>query len=181
MSIHELLELVQPPTHPTRVGTDEQWAEVERAVGLALPADYKEFIRAYGSGHFARFYSVYSPFTDFNYTGLLPSILRVCDAERSFKREVPDRSPFPIHPEVPGLLPWACDENGNFYFWLTSGHPDGWNVIVNEVRGDGYSQYDCSMTAYLARVLRGEIQALASDYPMVEDRVFEPWATVSRP
>lgn len=179
MSIEELKRLVPPPPQPGEVGTMEQWEAMEHTLGLVLPSDYRDFVFAYGSGLFARFYRVYNPFAASEYIALLPSISRVCEDEREFRRDWPDTVPYPIYPEVAGLLPWGNDQNGNDYYWLTEGPPDEWRVLTNEVRGDGYCKHDCSMTEYLVRVLRGEISPLASGYPTAEDRAFASWPSTA--
>ena len=155
----------------------EQWRSVERELGTPLPSDYREFVFNYGSGLFAQFYRVYNPFAKSEYTALLPSVRRVCDAEREIKRGWPDQVPYKIHPEKAGLLPWGNDENGNDYYWLTDGPPDSWLVLSDEVRGEGFREYGRSMTDFLADVLLGNIKALAGDYPTEEHRVFEAWTT----
>ncbi len=175
MPIEALKKLVPPPRHPTEVGSLEQWDAFERTLGLTLPSDYREFVFTYGSGRFAQFYGIYNPFAVSEYIALMPSIQRVCAATRVIKRNWPDVVPYPIYPDQHGLLPWGSDDNGNYYFWLTKGPPDTWLVLSDEVRGEGFREYNCTMTEFLAGVLLGEIKALASDYPTDEDRVFESW------
>ena len=87
--------------------------------------------------------------------------------------QFPQYYPYPICPEFPGFLPWGSDDNGNYYRWLTEGPADRWMVLTNEVRGQGYWLHNRTMTEYLAGVFRGEIAALASDYPAPGDLVFE--------
>jgi hypothetical protein len=175
MPIELLKKIVPPPTRPSEVGSFQQWQAVEHELGLVLPTDYREFVVTYGSGLFAQFYRVYNPFAASKYTALATSVQRVCAAAREIKCEWPDQVPYPIYPEQPGLVPWGNDENGNDYYWLTEGASDTWRVLSDEVRGEGFRDYGCTMTEFLARVLLGEIEALAGDYPRDENRVFEVW------
>jgi hypothetical protein len=177
MPIEPLKALVPPPAHPSEVGTLQQWQAVERQLGLVLPTDYREFIFSYGTGLFADFYRIYNPFAVSAYTAFIPSVLRTCAGAREIKGKFSDRVPFPLFPDRPGLLPWGNDENGNDYFWLTEGDPDTWKVLSDEVRGDGFQEYGCTMTEFLTGILLGKFDALAGDYPQEEDRVFKTWTT----
>jgi hypothetical protein len=175
MPIEPLKKIVPPPAQPSEVGSLQQWQTVEHQLGLVLPADYRDFVFSYGSGLFAQFYRVYNPFASSEYTALHASVHRVCGAAREFKRDWPDRVPYPIYPDQPGLLPWGNDENGNDYYWFTEGAPDTWRVLSDEGRGEGFREYGCTMTEFLTKVLLGEFEALAGDYPRDENRVFEAW------
>lgn len=171
----ELLKLVPAPRHPLEIGSLEQWNAIERALGLSLPADYKEFAFSYGTGLFARFYRVYNPFSASPWMRLLPSVERVCGALRAFKMDWPDQVPHRIYPEAAGLLPWGNDENGNDYYWLTDGPPDAWRVFSDENRGEGLRGHDVPMGQFLTEVLLGKREALAGGYPTSEDFVFSPF------
>ncbi|HEV7405312.1 MAG TPA: SMI1/KNR4 family protein [Chthoniobacteraceae bacterium] len=173
MSIERLGNLVEPPKRPSEVGSLAQWEAVERQLGVVLPSDYRDFVFTYGTGHFAHFYGVYNPFASSEWIALWPSVQRVCAGERQIKRHFPDAVPYPVYPDQPGLLPWGGDDNGNYYFWMTKGAPDTWKVLSDEVRGEGFQEYGCTMTEFLTGVLCGEFKPLAGDYPKDEDRVFE--------
>lgn len=173
MAIEPLKKIVTPPQRASEVGTLEKWHEVERQLGVELPSDYRDFVFAYGSGLFARFYRVYNPFAASEWTALYSSVQRVCGWQRDTKRQWPKRVPYPIYPEQRGILPWGNDENGNDYFWVVDGPADTWSVVSDATRGEGFREYGCTMTEFLKKVLLGECKALASEYPTEEDRVFE--------
>jgi hypothetical protein len=175
MSIAHLKRLVRPPALPTDVGSLADWRLCEQRLGVILPSDYRDFIFTYGTGLFARFFRVYSPFAN-GAMSLYSSVQDTCKWRRETKRDFPDRVPYPIYPERPGILPWGNDENGHDYYWLTRGKPDDWIVLADEVRGGGFSEHDCSMTEYLAGVLLGPIEPLAGDPFTEEDRTFKPFA-----
>ena len=175
MSLIKLRELVAPPPQPLEVGDLAEWPTVEQRLGLPLPSDYRDFILTYGTGKFANFYCVYNPFSISEWVNLHSSIERLCKIERELKRDWPNTVPYQIFPDRPGLLPWGCDDNGNYYYWVTEGVPDSWHVVSNEVRGEGYREYGRCMSGFFCDVLTGKIQALAGDYPQKEDRVFEPF------
>jgi hypothetical protein len=172
MAIRDVTALIPPPAEPSQVGTLADWQAVERELGLTLPSDYRDFVFTYGTGDLARFYRVWNPFQGSEFVDL---VRRICGYEQESQRQFPERFPYPIYPECPGFLPWGSDDNGNYYGWLTEGLADQWPVLTNAVRGQGYLLHRCSMTDYLARVLRGEIRPLASDYPSLEDLVFNAY------
>ena len=175
MSIHQLKSLVPPPIRPFEVGSIEQWQAIEQNLGLVLPADYRDFVFTYGTGLFAQLYRVYNPFSTNDWMNLSTSIGRDCGWIRETKRDWPNRVPYPIFPESSGLLPWGNDENGNHYYWITSGSPDSWLVVSDELRGEGFREYGKCMTDFLCEVLTGKIEALAGDYPRDENLVFKPF------
>ena len=176
MAIDELLKIVPPPKHPTEIGTLAQFRQVEKRLGTRLPSDYRKFIFKYGTGAFAREYFVFSPFTANQHLSLTRKVPELCKYERQFKETWGvEAVPYNVYPDSPGILPWGADNNGNNYFWLTTGDPDDWVVVQNEVRGTGYKQRDCSLTEFLLGILSGRIESLVGEYPSDEDHVFEPW------
>ena len=169
------MKIVAPPAKPFEVGTLAEWSSIEQQLGTQLPSDYRDFVFAYGTGLFARFYRVYNPFAVSKYIALLPQSKLVCDYNRESQRSFPERFPYPYFPEAGGLLPWGNDENGNDYFWLTEGPPNRWVVVQDENRGDGIRVHPCSMTSFLVAILQRRIQALAGGYPTSTDYTFQPW------
>ncbi len=59
-ALDELLTVLPPPKRPLHNRGD--WAAVEAAIGLRLPADYKAFIAAYGRGTINNCLEIQSPF-----------------------------------------------------------------------------------------------------------------------
>lgn len=175
MSLARLKRLVAPPESPAEVGTLQQWQDLERSLGAELPRDYREFVFTYGTGLFAGFYRVHNPFASSQWMALLTSVTRVCDCNRESQKEFPERFPHPYFPEKNGLLPWGNDENGNDYFWLTQGQPDEWQVVEDEVRGDGIKAHPFTMTDFLISILNKTTEPLASGYPLETDYEFDSW------
>lgn len=52
MPIEELIAVVQPPIHPVETGDFAKWEAVQRALGLSLPSDFRDFGIRYGTGCF---------------------------------------------------------------------------------------------------------------------------------
>ena len=170
-SLKKLLKLVPPPAK--RVEASGDWPGVERGIGTKLPTDYRQFIEAYGSGQFGKFYWVYNPFTSADRTNLLVRVKELCARYQKDHEENRRRFPYAAHPVKPGLLPWGHDDNGNFYFWFTEGEPDKWVVLSDESRGRGFARHEVNMSGYLLGVMEGRITPLAGDYPRKNHRVFD--------
>jgi hypothetical protein len=169
VAIDDVVALVPPPANPNQIGTLDEWRAVERELGLAFPTDYQEFVLTYGTGMFATEYAVFNPFAGTKY---LQRVRYLCEIEADFRRKFPNRVPYAVYPEPGGVFLWGNDQNGNYYGWLTAGPPDRWPVVTNEVRGHGYREHGCSMTDYLAGVLRGQIDPLIGDFPGPDCFVF---------
>ena len=143
-SLENLLRLINPPDSPADTGQPDQWADVERALGMPLPSDYKQFINAFGTGEFNDLFWVYNPFSSIESMNLLwqagvPESLEmdeelgrvyrfdsILDHYYSFRCEYPEDCPLPPYPEPGGLLPIGGDSNGGSMWWLTEGEPGVW-------------------------------------------------------
>lgn len=126
----ELIALVPPPLHPVGTGTQEKWAKVERKLGTPLPSDYKCLVDVYGTGRFADWINLYSPFAAVrsqNMCFVKEDILGLYRESMNIKPA--DLPPFPAFPEPGGLLPWGGDDNGCEFCWATNGSPEEWIVI----------------------------------------------------
>ena len=145
MSVEQLASLVPPPAQPVDIGGPEAWDALQARLGLPLPADWLAFGRRYGSGAFdGGNLWVVNPVG----AGAADEVEYQCGFE----------FPFPTHPSSPGFLPWAADENGNKFGWLTEGPPDGWPVAVVGHESEGAPErHPGPMTAFLARLLGGEL------------------------
>lgn len=165
MTAMERLRQELPP--PGRIfGAQGDWSQVERELGLSLPTDYKEFISTYGSGKVCGFVSVYSPFVR-NINWSFGSYLEQCRSayQALVDTRVLDGIPYPVLPEMGGLLPFGTTENGNCLNWLTVGPPDQWELIAWDpdylkFRATGYR----SLSAYLADIV-GQRCGLVTDDP----------------
>ncbi len=175
MAIAALTKLVPPPKQPLQVGSLAEWELAERKLCLALPSDYRDFVFTYGTGLFAGFYRVYSPFATERSMSLVPAVADTCEWRLNTRKEFPERVPYPIYPESGGILPWGNDENGHDYYWLTRGSPEDWIVLSDNVRGSGFAEHKCSMTGYLLAVLKGKIAPLCGDAFTRRDFVFKPF------
>ncbi|MBR7827938.1 SMI1/KNR4 family protein [Actinospica sp. MGRD01-02] len=150
----ELTRLVPPPAAPVDARGD--WHSVEAELGLALPADFKQLIEAYGLGQFVDFITPLTPFGSRDL--LMRSARDILDSEHSFREENPEDSPYAIYPEPGGLLEWAGTDNGDRLCWLTEGEPDQWTTIAWNQRSWSYDVFPVGAVEFLAGWLAGRIE-----------------------
>lgn len=153
-AIDALLRLVAPPADPVDGRGD--WQQVEAALGLPLPSDFKALTTHYGLGQFVGFITPLTPFGSRDL--LLGAARRLLDGERAFRDQHPDRCPHPFHPEPGGLLPWAGTDNGDRLCWLTEGDdPDAWPVVAWNPRSWRYETHRTGAAGFLHAWLSGQV------------------------
>lgn len=153
-ALDALVRLCPPPAGPPPA---VDWARAERALGAALPADYKRLVEAYGAGVF-----------DDTVWLLVPdSAYDDCDLHaRAMEREevlaglweAGEDKPAGLGEEGARVLPWAFEEGtGAFLYWLArpGRQPDQWTVLYNEGRGPLWEHHDTGCLAFLLAVLTG--------------------------
>jgi hypothetical protein len=149
----DLARLVPPPPQPRWAHGD--WHEVEAALGLELPTDFKQLVGAYGAHHFDGFLTPLAPFGGRDL--LVGPAQRLLDQERGFRAADPDACPYPFYPEPGGLLPWAGTDNGDRLCWLTDGRPDAWTVVCWNPRSWRYDAHPVGAVEFLVGWLSGRI------------------------
>lgn len=83
--------------------------------------------------------------------------------------------PYALYPEADGLLPWGTTDNGDQLFWLATGSPNEWSVIINEVRSSIFEHFACSMTEFLYGLIISEIQSEIIPHDCLDSNcLFEP-------
>jgi hypothetical protein len=137
-TVDDLIDLAPPPEWRIDAGSPEAWDEVERALGTALPEDYKLMINVYGSGNFNDLFYLFNPFDSHGESGhfVKQAYRRYCfglsvlNFYDDIKRIDEELCPFPTFPEPGGLLPLGGDLNGGHAFWLTEAAPEAWPLII---------------------------------------------------
>ncbi len=167
MSIDRLKQLLPPPVAPIELGQPDEWLAVEQRLGIALPADYKDYITSFGTGYLGKFLWIFSPFARKTTLNLECQIRVRLDALREIKRQFPNDVPFKAFPESGGLLPCGATGNGDCLYWLTEGAPEKWPILVNESRGPDWVRFAMPLTAFLVGVLRRDIvcEIFPQDFP----------------
>ncbi|MFI6148656.1 hypothetical protein [Streptomyces sp. NPDC051109] len=156
IALDALVRLCPPPAGPLPA---VDWAQAERVLGTALPADYKQLVDTYGDGVFDETIWLLAP----------DSAYSECDlhAQTAERDEIlADLWEFEAKPaalsEVGArVLPWAFEEGtGAFLYWLArpGQHPDEWTVLYNEGRGPLWEHHGTGCSALLLAVLTGTVE-----------------------
>lgn len=152
--IEALEQVVPPPPAPYR-SFSGPWTRVETYLGTALPQDYKDFARLYGSGLFLDVLIVHVPSTDDPEATLETQVRKTSRAFNTYGNQ-----PYPMWPRLGGLINFGVTENGDHLFWLPIGPPDQWKVVFWD-RGLGedecFEEFDCGMAEFLAGLADGSI------------------------
>lgn len=154
-----LIASLPRPASPVCAPKPEQWKPVEKQLKTALPKDYKRFIEEYGTGQINEFFYILSPFAKARPMNLLDGGMKLLDAQRTVKSEAPEDVPYPLFPEKGGLLPFGLTDNGDVFYWRTSGAPEAWTIVVNESRGPEYEKFKLSTTKFIERLAAGKLKS----------------------
>jgi uncharacterized protein (TIGR02996 family) len=128
--LDELRSLLPPPKRP--FANTGNWDEVEKELGLVLPADYKAYIMAYGGGGFGCI-DIPSPF------GIRRDVRRWWESWAAIYRDISQyvEVPYPVFPEPGGLLCFGTLGDVDNLNWLTVGDPDRWPFVYYD-REEGF-------------------------------------------
>ncbi|MFD0258467.1 SMI1/KNR4 family protein [Kitasatospora indigofera] len=139
------------PPH-SGAGDPVDWDEAARRWGTPFPADYRDFVSAYGGGSINRSLSI----------GLPLEVAQGPGGPLGFEEliecgyELLDLDPGHA-PALRGRISWALDCSANQAFWDTADpDPDRWTTLVLTRLGD-WVEYDCGMADFLVGFLTGEI------------------------
>jgi hypothetical protein len=156
MAIQELTSLVPPPAQPLEAGPTERWDEIQAKLGTALPADFRDFGLAYGTGKFIeQGITVFNPFAAV-FSQQMEETLAIW---RSLKKAEGRREvPYPVFPQKRGLLSWGVDEGGNGLFWLMEGGTaEEWPILVRGHEATKWDRFEMQLTTFLSKLLSSQI------------------------
>ncbi|MFV2197041.1 hypothetical protein [Nocardiopsis sp. LOL_012] len=186
--VEKIIDLVGDST----VGKKEPivWGEIEEAMGLALPEDYKILASKYFTVNLGSI-SLITPRAGtpgdpdlLVATRESEEIFREFLAEDPFVGDVPQKMDgtllegyprFPdFYPTVPGLLKWGDDFIGDEFYWYVDGPSSEWKILAKE-RDGWWCEHEMSVSEYIykaaIRVLDCEIVAKSFD----DENLFVEW------
>lgn len=131
------------------------WVEVHAGLGTELPVDYRVLSDNYLHLAIAGFMGVLHPDRSDTGYGLQEFVDETLGFLRDRRAIMPERMPYPLFPEPGGLLPWEVTDNNDFFFWLTSGEPDRWRVVVTDQTE--WWEFEGGMQKFLVGLLRGDL------------------------
>ncbi|MEU3744364.1 MULTISPECIES: SMI1/KNR4 family protein [Streptomyces] len=147
------LERLCPP--PPTGGRDVEWAAVEEALGVVLPADYKRLVRTYGGGVFAGLLWLLEPDC--------PDAMYDLVAQTAEREEIltdlwamGEKKPPELDEGDVRLVPWGYVEGaGHVLYWLVRPgvEPEEWTVILNEGRGPLWEAHAMSCSQFIHDVV----------------------------
>jgi hypothetical protein len=151
----ELKAILPPPEEPYKA--EDDWACIEFALQTALPADFKAFIAAYGSGYVHDLGFKSDPPTGtscdpyvlnpFDYLGGNDFFRRVGSTIKyvgAMHHDYPRTYPYPPWPHKGGLLNWCTTGNGDAFYWRTEGTPDNWPIVAWHDASAKFIDYPCA-------------------------------------
>ena len=165
-AMERLLEMIPPPGESQA----RDWADIERQLGVSLPADYKQLVDAYGGGVFDEAIWLLEP----GCSNPEYDLLEVAREREGVLSELWkfEAKPAALQEEGTRVLPWAYgEEGGEYLYWLIRPgvEPESWTVLINEGRGPEWEGHPQSCAQFLLNVLAGEIQSeLFSELPAEE-------------
>ncbi|GLZ79847.1 hypothetical protein Afil01_46540 [Actinorhabdospora filicis] len=146
-----------------RMATPHTWAEVETALGLEFPVDYKMWAEEYPSLYLFKFLHLDNPL-DFPVSVDLEIdvLAEVREVAEEFGREitgddgsiVDHRPALPFYPAPGGLLFFGQSDNGDYCTFLTAPDPREWEVVVTD--GGSWWHSGRGFAAFLTGLLTGE-------------------------
>ncbi|MFJ6521656.1 hypothetical protein ACIQJ4_25775 [Streptomyces filamentosus] len=153
-AIDALVRLCPPPAVPPPAVA---WEEVERSLGLPLPADYKRLVGTYGCGVFDETVWLLAPGAPRADEDLLAQTAERAEVLESLW-EIGEERPGELEEPGARVVPWAYEEgSGAFLYWLVrpGRRPDEWTVLYNEGRGPLWEAHATGCAAFLHAVLTG--------------------------
>ncbi|MFF9458675.1 SMI1/KNR4 family protein [Streptomyces flaveolus] len=158
---------------PASGGDPVDWAEIEQTTGLALPADYREFVETYGGGEIDEYIGVLTPPVPDSPCG------EVLDLINPVIDETEDLRTLLMTDVLPPVWTFASLGEGDVAFWLCEGAPDDWRVAVWERQiayGDNrWTVFDGGMAAFLLAVLTGGIAPFSDELSEIDQHEFTSW------
>ena len=179
-----LMKRWPPPSQRQHTGQQIGFEGVERDLGLALPAWYKQLTYAYGQGIWFQMIVVLNPFMAWLYD--LEPWMSVrgyaggpswCKRLRASREEFPDFIRSPIYPEPDGLFPWAFLQDGGVLYWLTAGPPERWKTLHDRdlCSEEDWESFEMSVTGLLWRLATGDAKVKGTE---LEERIAPYRSTV---
>ena len=150
-------ELVIALGGPAGPAHQVDWGDIATLLGTDVPVDFKYLAEANGAGEIEGGIIVTAP----SPTAMALDFARynqgITGDYRKYSRELAeDGFPYRFYPDSGGLIGWGYCGEGSF-FWKSSGEPNSWTVVVMEVRGAGWFEFDGGMAEFLLKLIRREI------------------------
>ncbi|MBB5112144.1 hypothetical protein AB0K27_02120 [Micromonospora echinospora] len=149
----ELLAAVPPPAG--RSSRFDQWDELDRRLGFAVPQDYRLVIDAYGPGCFDGYLHVLQPKSPFE-----PIRLGSFGAQyrERIRAQIETGRVIPHAPDR--LQPVARTEDGDVVSWVvaSAGESDSWSLAINNSSRSEWLSFEGGIASFLHAVFVGGLR-----------------------
>jgi hypothetical protein len=148
----------------------QDWDVVERALGVFLPAEYKELLAVFppGTFHAPRLADgsvmVQPPYWVDGVPDQLVQFETELDELRDWRAKHPADVPRPVFPEPDGMIPWARALRECLLWVRDSPDPDRWTVAISNGgiwrASEGspvLEEFDCGAVEFLIGLVTGQI------------------------
>ena len=169
MNIESLKTLMDPPAKLHSNSVD--WHMVESQLSISLPEDYKLYIDSYGAGWVNDYIFILTPTLGDDLYNLQKQSQIMLDRYRNFKIEFPEYYPHEAFPDVGGLFPFGYTEGGGHLYWKACGNPEDWAVVIYGSGGGRWEEYKLSMTEFLQKILKNEVNCKMLPADLTDDGV----------
>lgn len=174
MDISEIMLRLPLPGSPKE--TDElEWDRIERALGVDLPRDYKDFVSIYGTGSIGHFLWVFNPSSK-NRSLNGEAIRYFLTSYENLKHDLPADYIRPAFPSVNSFLPFAVTDNGDTLVWILNGmHSDSWKVGIMSSNQSNEEIFELGFVAFLVQLLDKKIVSSILPHQFLKaDKKFNP-------
>ncbi|MEV6602476.1 hypothetical protein AB0M36_37345 [Actinoplanes sp. NPDC051346] len=128
------------------------WRAVEDALGLALPAGFRELVEAFPPGEFQTFFKALHPAKQDGGAGFRKEITSYARIVADWAEDQPE--PMAVYPEPGGLVPWATIGFDYTLCWRPgNGRPDTWPTVLCDSGTDPWPVYEMSTVEFLIALL----------------------------
>jgi hypothetical protein len=172
--LERLRSLVPPPSGG---GGRRDWAAVERRLGRALPADYKDFVDAYGGGQLDRHVGLLVPAPSRPGSELVSYNDGYFD-DLTNLWEITENRPPELDVDDLRLVVWADTIDADTLNWLVlpGEPPERWPVAVLDADLGDCELYPMTCTEFLAGLVSGEIDSgIITHHLKADGHVFYPY------
>lgn len=116
----------------------DKWEKFERELGTPLPPGYKLLVERFGATCFGGEIQLLSPFTTRKGLHLVKDGLRMLEGLAHSIEGLEGFSVFPYRVQPGGLLPWAFGTGGATLFFIMTGQPEHWPIMLLMARGQDF-------------------------------------------
>jgi hypothetical protein len=154
--VDELARLVQWDGQGAR-GID--WSVIENALGVSVPASFKEYVERFPRGEFQTYLSILQPDPAAGPSRYLADVRLHEEVLRAVAGDTAD-FPYAVHPEIPGLLPWGYIGTDEIFCWHISHEEVEPQLVVVDVGDATCEILGTTMANYLVDILAGRVPRL---------------------